>query len=165
MTITKRKISFGTTNFDIFFFQQNVHYQNHILTLCSSLKIKKEDDRTPKKRFCRKVKASKCVQRLKKTIKNLAEPFEGSEFYPMAEPSPPEPFFKFSSAKKGSVRNIQNPGGSGLSFNGFVRNPHGFVLNLIVLIRTIRVLYVSDRTFFALRNLKKGSGGKGSAIG
>ena len=102
------------------------------------------------------MKASKCVQSFKKTIKNLAEPFEGSEFYPMAVPSPPEPFFKFRSAKKGSVGNIQNPAGSGLSFNGFVRNPHGFVLNLIVLARTIRVLYVSDRTFFCTAELKKG---------
>jgi hypothetical protein len=60
------------------------------------------------------VKASKCVQSLKKTIKNLAEPFEGSGFYPMAEPSLPEPFFKFCRAKKGSVGKIQNPDGSGL---------------------------------------------------
>ena len=90
------------------------------------------------------MKASKCVQRLRTTIKNLAEP------------SPPEPFFKFSSAKKGSVGNIQNPDGSGLSFNGFVRNPHCFVLNLIVLVRTIRVLYVSDRTFICTAELKKG---------
>ena len=76
------------------------------------------------------MKASKCVQRLKKAIKNLAEPFEGSEFYPMAEPSLPEPFFKFRRARKGSVGNIQNPDGSGLSSNGFVRNPDGFVKTL-----------------------------------
>jgi hypothetical protein len=48
----------------------------------------------------------------------LAEPFEGSGFYPMAEPSLPEPFFKFCRAKKGSVGKMQNPDGSGLSSNG-----------------------------------------------
>ena len=95
------------------------------------------------------MKASKCVQSLKKTIKNLAEPFL------------PEPFFKFRRAKKGSVGNIQNPDGSGLSSNGFVRNPHGFVLNPIVLARTIRFLYVSNRTFFCSAELIKGFWKKG----
>jgi hypothetical protein len=47
-------------------------------------------------------------------IKNLTEPFKGSGFYPTAEPSPAEPFFKFRGAKKGSVGKIQNPDGSGL---------------------------------------------------
>ena len=76
-----------------------------LIALCK----KKGGCQNPSKRFRRKVKASKCVQSLKKTIKNLAEPFEGSGLYPMAEPSLPEPFFKFRRAKKGSVGKIQNP--------------------------------------------------------
>jgi hypothetical protein len=58
----------------------------------------------PSKRFCRFPKASKCVQSLKKRIKTSTEPFEGSAFYPTAEPSLTEPFFRFCTAKKGSVR-------------------------------------------------------------
>ena len=73
------------------------------------------------KRFRRKVKASKCVQSLKKRIKNSPEPFEGSEFYPIAEPSG-RTFLKFRRAKKDSVRKIQNPDGFGLNSNGFVPN-------------------------------------------
>jgi hypothetical protein len=46
----------------------------------------------------------KCVQNLKKRIKNSTEPFEGSAFYPTAEPSLAEPFFGFCTGKKGSVR-------------------------------------------------------------
>ena len=33
-------------------------------------------------------------------MKNSAEPFEGSKFYPIAEPSLAEPFFKFRRARK-----------------------------------------------------------------
>jgi hypothetical protein len=58
----------------------------------------------PSKRFCRFPKVLKCVQNLKKRIKNSTEPFEGSVFYPTAEPSLAEPFFRFCTAKKGSVR-------------------------------------------------------------
>ena len=54
----------------------------------------------PPKRFRRKVKASKCIQSLKKRIKNSAEPFEGSDFYPMAEPSLAEPFLSSAKQKK-----------------------------------------------------------------
>jgi hypothetical protein len=46
----------------------------------------------------------KCVQNFKKRIKNSTEPFEGSAFYPTAEPSLAEPFFGFFTGKKGSVR-------------------------------------------------------------
>lgn len=38
-----------------------------------------------------------------KRDKNLAEPFEGSEFYPQPEPSLAEPFFKLRGAKKVSI--------------------------------------------------------------
>ena len=41
------------------------------------------------------MKASKWVQRLKKTIKNLAEPFEGSEFYPRGK----KRYFQYSKKK------------------------------------------------------------------
>lgn len=40
----------------------------------------------PLKKFCRKVNTSKCIQSLKKRIKNSAELFEDCEFYPIAEP-------------------------------------------------------------------------------
>src|SRR5271163_408973 len=68
---------------------------------------KKEVLKNPSKRFCRFPKASKCVQSLKKRIKNSTEPFEGSAFYPIAEPSLTEPFFRFCTAKKGSVRKYE----------------------------------------------------------
>jgi hypothetical protein len=61
----------------------------------------------PSKRFCRFAKTSKCVQSLEKSIKNSTEPFEGSAFYPLAEPSLTEPFFRFCTAKKGSVRKYE----------------------------------------------------------
>jgi hypothetical protein len=40
----------------------------------------------------------------KKRIKKSTEPFEGSAFYPLAEPSLTEPFFAVQNLKKGSVR-------------------------------------------------------------
>jgi hypothetical protein len=61
----------------------------------------------PSKRFCRYLKASKCVQSLKKRIKNSTEPFEGSEEYPLAEPSLTKPFFRFCTAKKGSMEKYE----------------------------------------------------------
>src|SRR5579862_3472402 len=61
----------------------------------------------PPKRFCRFLKASKCVQSLKKGIKNSTEPFEGSVEYALAEPSLTEPSFRFCTAKKRSVRNYE----------------------------------------------------------
>ena len=64
---------------------------------------KKGGLQNPSKRFCRFLKASKCVQSLKKGIKNSTEPFEGSVFYPVTEPFLTEPFFGFCTAKKGSV--------------------------------------------------------------
>ena len=102
------------------------------------------------------MKASKCVQSLKKSIKNLTEPFEGSEFYPMAEPSPPEPFFKFRRAKKGSGGNIQNPDGSGLSSNGFVRSPRSPVLNPILLVQNRQgSVCFCQNLFFLCETLKR----------
>jgi hypothetical protein len=59
------------------------------------------------KRFRRFLKASKCVQSLKKRIKNSTEPLEGSEEYPIAEPSLTKPFFRFCIAKKGSVEKCE----------------------------------------------------------
>jgi hypothetical protein len=59
------------------------------------------------KRFCRFSKASKCVQSSKKRIKNSAESSKGSEEYPLAEPSLTEPFFRFRTPKKGSVRKYE----------------------------------------------------------
>ena len=71
---------------------------------------KKVVDRTPPKKFRRKVKASKCVQGLKKRIKNSAEP------------SLAEPFLS-------SVGKIQNPDGFGLNPNGFGLNPEGSIFS------------------------------------
>ncbi len=62
---------------------------------------KKGGLQSPPKRFCRFAKASKCVQSFKNRIKNSTEPFEGSAFYPVAEPSHTEPSFRFRTAKKG----------------------------------------------------------------
>ena len=64
-----------------------------------------------------------------KWIKNSAESFECSEFYPIAEPSLAEPFFKLRRAKKDSVGKTQNSDGFGLNSNGFVLNPDGFGVN------------------------------------
>jgi len=80
----------------------------------------------PSKRFCRFPKVSKCVQSLKKGIKNSTEPF-----------------FRFCTAKKGSVRKYETlrvlyktisvqcrtirvllP-----TVNEFVQNPQGFVFS------------------------------------
>jgi hypothetical protein len=64
---------------------------------------KKGGLQNPSKRFCRFLKASKCVQSFKKRIKNSTEPFEGSPFYSLAEPSLTKPFFRFRTTKKGFV--------------------------------------------------------------
>ena len=61
-----------------------------------------------------------------KRIKNSAEPFDGSGFYPIAEPALAEPFFKFRRAKTVPLR-IQNPDGFELNSNVFVVNPNGSV--------------------------------------
>ena len=68
---------------------------------------KKGGLQNPSKRFCRFLKASKCVQSLKKRIKNSTEPFEGSVFYPVAEPFLTKLFFRFYTAKRGSVRKYE----------------------------------------------------------
>ena len=61
----------------------------------------------PPKRFCSFLKGSKCVQSLKKRIKNSTEPFEGSAFYSIAEPSLTELFLRFWTAEKGFVRKYE----------------------------------------------------------
>ena len=83
----------------------------------------------PLKKVLQKSESFQMRPKFQKTIKILAEPFEGSEFYPMAEPSLPEPFFKFRRAKKGSVGKIQNPDGSGLNPIVLVQNHQGSVQN------------------------------------
>ena len=76
-------------------------------------------------------------------IKNLAEPFEGSQFYPIAEPSHAEPFL--SSAEQKKV-------------------PSEKYKTIRVQSETIRVLYFSGGTFFCSAELKKGSAREGTAI-
>ena len=66
----------------------------------STLKKNKGGLQNPPKRFSRFLKGSKCVQSLKKRIKNSTEPFEGSAFYSIAEPPLTEPFLRFCTAKK-----------------------------------------------------------------
>ena len=51
----------------------------------------KEICRTPQKKFGRNVKAPKCIQSAKKSIKDSTEPFEDSALYPTTEP-----FFGFA---------------------------------------------------------------------
>jgi hypothetical protein len=68
---------------------------------------KKGDLQNPSKRFCKFLKASKCVQSLQKRIKNSAEPFDSSVDYPLAEPSLTKPFFRFCTAKKGFVKKYE----------------------------------------------------------
>ena len=76
------------------------------------------------------MKASKCVQSLKKTIKDLAKP------------SLPEPFFNGSAElnPKGSIGKIQNPNGSGRE---------GFAKFFIVFLR----LWTHLEAFIFLQNL------------
>ncbi len=69
------------------------NYHGHIRNQHSRQPTQKKQGglQNPSKRFCRFLKASKCVQSLKKRIKNSTEPFEGSAFYPLAEPSLTKP--------------------------------------------------------------------------
>src|SRR5579871_6008740 len=72
---------------------------------CQLFSLKKKGGwQNPPKRFCRFLKASKCVPSLKNVIKNSTEPFEGSAEYPVTEPSLTKPFFRFCTAEKGFVR-------------------------------------------------------------
>jgi hypothetical protein len=83
-------------------------YCNDIIFPALTTALKKKGGlQNPRKRFCRFSKASKCAQSSKKRIKNSTEPFEGSVFYPPPEPSLTEPFFRFSTPKKGSVRKYE----------------------------------------------------------
>jgi hypothetical protein len=97
----------------VFLFKlQLFHYPNCFIKEFIAFDIvsyseKKGGLQNPSKRFCRFLKASKCVQSFKKRIKNSTELFEGSAFYPLAEPSLAKPFFKFRTAKKGFVENYK----------------------------------------------------------
>ena len=61
-----------------------------------------------------------------KKNKSLAEPLEGSEFYPIAEPSLAKPFLSPVEEKRFRWK-IQNSVGSVLNPNGFGLNPKGSV--------------------------------------
>jgi hypothetical protein len=112
----------------------------------------------PSKRFCRFQKCSKCVHSLKKRIKNSTEPFEGSAFYPIAEPSLTEPFFRFCTPKKGSVRKYE-------TLRVLYKTIDRWYETLRVLYKTLKVSYFLTEPFFGVQNLKKGSVRDGSAIG
>jgi hypothetical protein len=58
------------------------------------------------------LKASNCVKSLKKRNIKIDRTFNGSAFYPTAEPSLAEPFFKFRTAEKGFVGKYETFGGS-----------------------------------------------------
>ena len=116
------------------------------------------------KRFCRFLKGSKCVQSLKKRIKNSTEPFEGSECYSIAEPSLTEPFLRFCTAKKRFVRKYETLKVLWKTITvqyGTIRFTYQ---RLMVLYRTLKVSYFLTKLFFAVQNLKKGSVRDGSAI-
>ncbi len=82
---------------------QVLYYEGTLRSSSPTLKKKKEVCRTPRKRFGRFLKACKCVQSLKKRIKNSTESFEGSEEYPLAEPS----LTKKSSVEKYETLRVQ----------------------------------------------------------
>ena len=79
--------------------------------------------------------------KFQKRIQNSAEPFEGSECYPIAEPSLAEPFFKFRSAKKVPSEKY--------------RTFRVYSEAIRVQLKTIWVLYFSDRIFSCSAELKK----------
>ena len=79
---------------------KNIFPAKHILLAGRCSEKNKGGLHNPSKRFCRFLKASKCVQSSKKRIKNLTEPFEGSAFYPLAEPSLTKPFLGSVQQKK-----------------------------------------------------------------
>ena len=119
----------------------------------------------PSKRFCRFQKCSKCVQSLKKRIKNSTEPFEGSAFYPIAEPSLTEPFFRFCTPKKGSVRKYETLRVLYRTLRVSYQRSMVLYRTLKVFYRTLKVSYFLTEPFFDVQNLKKGSVRDGSAIG
>ena len=111
----------------------------------------------PQKRCYRFLKGSKCVQSLKKRIKNSTEPFEGSAFYSVAEPSLTEPFLRFCTAKKGFVRKYKTLKVLCKTITvqyGTIRVTYQ---RLMVLYRTLKVSYFLTKPFSAVQNLKKGS--------
>ena len=135
--------------------------------LCALLTLKKNKGgfQNPPKTFCRFLKSSKCVKSLKKRIKNSTEPFQGSAFYPIAEPSVTEPFLRFCIAKKGFVRKYETLRVLWKTITvqyGIIRVPYSTV---IVFHRTLKVSYFLTKPFFAIQNLRKGSVRDGSAIG
>jgi hypothetical protein len=82
----------------------------------------------PSKRFFGFPKVSKCVPSLKKTIKTCTEPFEGSAFYPLAEPFLTEPFLGSVQQKKVPWENTK-PWGFCKKPLVFSTEPFGFLSN------------------------------------
>jgi hypothetical protein len=88
--------------------KNKIPVRNYFIVIRDTLLSKKKGVlQNPVKKFCGFLKASKCVQSLKKRIKNSTEPSKGSEEYPLAEPSLTKPFFRFCTAKKGSVEKYE----------------------------------------------------------
>ena len=81
---------------------------------------------------------------------------KGSAFYPLAEPSLAEPFFRFRTAKKGFVRKYK-------TLKVQYETIRVSYQRLMVLYRTLKVSYFLTEPFFAVQNLKKGSVSDGSA--
>ncbi len=119
----------------------------------------------PAKRFCGFLKASKCVQSLKKRIKNSTEPSKGSEEYPLAEPSLTKPFFRFCTAKKGSVEKYETLRVQYETIRVSYQRLMVLYWTLKVSYWTLKVSYFSTEPFFAVQNLKKGFVRDGSASG
>ena len=117
----------------------------------------------PPKRFCRFLKGSKCVQSLKKK-KNSTEPFEGSAFYSIAEPSLTEPFLRFCTAEKGFVRKYKTLKVLCKTIMVQYVTIRVMYQRLMVLYRTLKISYFLTKPFFAVQNLKKGSVRDSSAI-
>ena len=74
-----------------------MRYRTNIL-LCTTLKKKWLTE--PPKKVLEKSKSIQMRPKPQKRMKNLAEPFEGSEFHPTAEPSLVEPFLSFAEQKR-----------------------------------------------------------------
>ncbi len=111
---------------------------------------------------------SKSIQmcpKSQKRIKNSTEPFESSEEYPQAESSLTKPFFRFCTAKKGSVEKCETLRVQYKSIR--VSYPRVMVLywTLNVSYWTLKVSHFSTEPFFAVQNLKKCFVRDGSACG
>jgi hypothetical protein len=136
-----------------------------IYSLKTALKKKRRFTEPPPERFCRFLKASKCVQSLKKKIKNSTEPFESSEEYPQAEPSLTKHFFRFCTAKKGSVEKCETLRVQYETFRVQYKTITLGYETLMLLYWTLKVSHFSTEPFFAVQNLKKGFVRDDSACG